>query len=106
MSGLKSEDGGVKRDFRSTVFVLGVLAGSWILSRLATLPPTPTVDISPVKGVIGGALLSFGGSLGGGCTSGHGITGMSQLSIGSFIAVASMFAGGMAFAALFSQLIS
>jgi uncharacterized membrane protein YedE/YeeE len=39
----------------------------------------------------------FGARLAGGGTSGHGITGMSQLSISSFITVAAMFGGGMAF---------
>jgi len=30
-----------------------------------------------------------------GCTSGHGISGIAQLAVASFIAVAAMFAGGI-----------
>jgi uncharacterized membrane protein YedE/YeeE len=91
------------RDYRSVVFVFGTLLGSWVLSRLAApLPSAPTVEISAVRAMIGGGLLIFGARLGGGCTSGHGITGMSQLSISSFITVAAMFGGGMAWSFLFN----
>jgi uncharacterized membrane protein YedE/YeeE len=37
----------------------------------------------------------FGARIAGGCTSGHGISGMAQLSAGSTLAVAAMFAGGI-----------
>ena len=43
----------------------------------------------------------FGARIAGGCTSGHGISGMAQLSVGSTVAVAAMFAGGMLIAKLF-----
>lgn len=46
----------------------------------------------------GGVLMAFGARLAGGCTSGHGISGALQLSVGSWIAVAAFFAGGMAVA--------
>ena len=42
---------------------------------------------------VGGILLVFGARLAGGCTSGHGLSGMASLSIASFVTVASMFAG-------------
>lgn len=45
---------------------------------------------------VGGFLMLFGARLADGCTSGHGISGMAQLSVGSTIAVAAMFAGGIA----------
>ncbi|MCA8932946.1 MAG: YeeE/YedE family protein, partial [Rhodospirillaceae bacterium] len=38
-----------------------------------------------------------------GCTSGHGISGMAQLAVGSTIAVAAMFAGGIVVASLFRR---
>ena len=47
-----------------------------------------------------GFIMLFGARIAGGCTSGHGISGIAQLSAGSTIAVAAMFAGGMAVAAL------
>lgn len=46
----------------------------------------------------GGALMAFGARLAGGCTSGHGISGTLQLSVGSWIAVVCFFIGGMAVA--------
>lgn len=73
------------------------MLGSWVLGQLMGLPPAPDVSISAVRGVVGGATMVFGARLAGGGTSGHGITGMSQLSISSFITVAAMFGGGMAF---------
>lgn len=45
---------------------------------------------------IGGALLLFGARLAGGCTSGHMISGISQLTIGSFIFGIAIFVSGIA----------
>ncbi len=46
----------------------------------------------------GGILMAFGARLAGGCTSGHGISGTLQLSVGSWIAVICFFLGGIAVA--------
>ena len=43
----------------------------------------------------GGFLVLFGARLAGGCTSGHGISGGLQLSVGSWIFFASFFAAGL-----------
>jgi hypothetical protein len=43
----------------------------------------------------GGVLLLFGARLAGGCTSGHMISGISQLTIGSFVFGISIFASGI-----------
>lgn len=45
---------------------------------------------------LGGFLLLSGARLADGCTSGHGISGMAQLAVSGFVAVAAMFAGGIA----------
>jgi uncharacterized membrane protein YedE/YeeE len=42
----------------------------------------------------------LGARIADGCTSGHGLSGMAQLAVGSMIAVAAMFAGGIATALL------
>ncbi len=52
----------------------------------------------------GGFLLLFGARLADGCTSGHGISGMAQLAVSGFLAVAAMFAGGIATATLLRAL--
>ncbi|MCB9948916.1 MAG: YeeE/YedE family protein [Rhodospirillaceae bacterium] len=51
----------------------------------------------------GGFVMLLGARIAGGCTSGHGISGMAQLAIGSFAAVAAMFAGGILVASLFRR---
>lgn len=47
-----------------------------------------------------GFLMLFGARLADGCTSGHGLSGMSQLAVSSTIAVTAMFAGGIGTALL------
>lgn len=49
---------------------------------------------------VAGFLMLLGARIADGCTSGHGLSGMAQLSIGSTVAVAAMFAGGIATALL------
>jgi uncharacterized membrane protein YedE/YeeE len=45
--------------------------------------------------LLGGFLVGFGASYGGGCTSGHGITGLASLQLPSLIALIAIFAGGL-----------
>jgi hypothetical protein len=56
--------------------------------------------ISSPKGFLvllfGGALVGFGARYAGGCTSGHAISGLSNLQVPSLIAVIGFFAGGLA----------
>lgn len=59
---------------------------SW--ANLGSLPGLLTI-------VGGGFLVGFGARWAGGCTSGHGITGSSNLDKASLIAVASFFVGGL-----------
>ncbi|KAI9645100.1 hypothetical protein NHQ30_005834 [Ciborinia camelliae] len=94
----------------STLFVLGILLGSYALSRTLTLPsPLPKKylgassiipEISIARALLGGTSMALGARIAGGCTSGHGISGMSLLSVSSIISVAAMFGGGIAWAVL------
>jgi uncharacterized membrane protein YedE/YeeE len=45
--------------------------------------------------VVGGFFIGFGARYGGGCTSGHAISGLSNLQLPSLIAVVGFFAGGL-----------
>ncbi len=45
--------------------------------------------------VMGGFMIGFGARYAGGCTSGHGITGLAQFSKGSLVAVIGFFIGGL-----------
>ena len=51
-----------------------------------------------IAAVIGGVFMAFGARMAGGCTSGHGISGTMQMSVGSWIALICFFIGGMAVA--------
>ena len=53
---------------------------------------------------VAGFLMLAGARIADGCTSGHGISGIAQLAIASFIAVAAMFAGGIATAQLLRRI--
>jgi len=59
---------------------------SW--SSLGTLPGLIVL-------VLGGLLIGFGTRYAGGCTSGHGITGLATLQKASFVAVIGFFIGGL-----------
>ncbi|PQE17716.1 hypothetical protein CJF31_00005449 [Rutstroemia sp. NJR-2017a BVV2] len=88
---------------KGTSFVLGILLGSFTLSRLVTLPAsTDSLDISIPKALLGGLCMVFGARIAGGCTSGHGISGMSLLSVASIISVCAMFGGGIAWGLIVS----
>ncbi|MFN7497352.1 MAG: YeeE/YedE family protein, partial [Hyphomonadaceae bacterium] len=56
------------------------------------------VSIWPL--IIGGLLVGFGTRLGSGCTSGHGVCGMSRLSPRSLVATALFMASGFVTVAL------
>jgi uncharacterized membrane protein YedE/YeeE len=43
----------------------------------------------------GGFAVGFGTAYGGGCTSGHGVTGLADAQLPSLIAVCGFFAGGL-----------
>lgn len=45
--------------------------------------------------IVGGFLVGFGTAYGGGCTSGHAISGLSDLQLPSLVAVIGFFAGGL-----------
>ena len=75
--------------------VFGVLLGSFLYSVLSRgLRLEWFVSYRDfVNHVAGGVLMGFGGFLAMGCTIGQGVTGVSTLALGSFIAVAAMIAG-------------
>lgn len=54
---------------------------------------------------IGGLMVGFGSRYAGGCTSGHAISGLSDLQVPSLIAVIGFFIGGLAMTYLFFPLI-
>lgn len=100
-----------KYDWRATAgwnlaFVTGIFLGGFIAATLlgpvAELAPASVFSWSmllTVRGatavLLGGFLVGLGASYAGGCTSGHGITGLASLQLPSLIALLAMFAGGL-----------
>jgi len=81
----------------------GELTGQWIQPLWAErFGDTPW--LRAIVAFAGGVLMSYGARLAGGCTSGHGISGALQLSVGSWIALACFFIGGVPVAMLLYRL--
>ena len=78
------------------VFLIGMISGSTLFVYLFPETFTPRTGFPTSLLVIGGLLVGFGTKLGSGCTSGHGICGIAQLSSRSIIAtVIFMFFGAV-----------
>ena len=67
-------------------FLVGLPVGASAWFVLPSAPSDITVTGSAPLLVIGGLLVGFGTRLGSGCTSGHGVCGLSRLSFRSLIA--------------------
>ncbi len=98
---LKGGGDGKPTSYNSMAVVTGMMIGALGLSLTSSFPQMfPDANINTTRLVFGGVLLAVGSRIGGGCTSGHGITGISLLSVSSFVSVAAMFAGALSAAAL------
>lgn len=77
-------------------FVAGLIAGG-VLLRAFFADPFRGIDATPAAVIaLAGVLVGFGASLGSGCTSGHGVCGVSRLSPRSIVATTTfMVAGGV-----------
>lgn len=89
------------------MLVVGIIIGAFISAGLSNdfnlvlVPPMWANEISSsffvrfIIAVFGGIVLGIGSRWAGGCTSGHGISGTSQLSVLSWIASVFFFIGGI-----------
>lgn len=66
-------------------FVAGLMVSPLIYAMAAPLPAV-VIATSPQMLVVAGLLVGFGSRLGSGCTSGHGVCGLSRLSLRSLVA--------------------
>lgn len=76
-------------------FLLGLLIAPAVFSTFLPFP-TPTIEASNGALLVAGLLVGIGTRYAGGCTSGHGVCGLSRLSIRSLVATMSFMASGMA----------
>ena len=75
--------------------ILGMIAAPILIFLFTGKMPDVNVPISPFMIVLGGVIVGFGASLGSGCTSGHGVCGLSRLSVRSLVAVPTFMATGV-----------
>ena len=68
-------------------FILGLVAAPAVFLLTTGAWPQATLEASTPLLLFAGLLVGFGAVWGGGCTSGHGVCGLSRLSPRSFVAV-------------------
>jgi len=98
IAGISGIVGGLLRPKRGDVawrsaFLVGLLAAPWLYQAVAPLPEI-RVDAGNGTLVIAGLLVGIGTRYGSGCTSGHGVCGISRLSPRSLVATASFMLAG------------
>jgi uncharacterized membrane protein YedE/YeeE len=76
-------------------FVAGILVAPSVYALVTTLPEA-TIDAGYPALVAAGLLVGVGTRFGSGCTSGHGVCGLSRLSPRSLVATLSFMAAGFA----------
>ena len=77
------------------LFLLGLLLAPWAWRLVAPLPAA-SVDVGTGGLVVAGLLVGLGARLGNGCTSGHGVCGLSRLSLRSLVHVLAFMGTGCA----------
>lgn len=82
------------------LFLLGLVAGGWLFSTLSGSPLMDRAEFPAWKLILAGLLVGAGTRLGSGCTSGHGVCGISRLSPRSILATVTFLATGAATATI------
>ena len=72
--------------FVRALFLIGMVCGGLVVAQLipAAMPGAATSNLAWLMAA--GFIVGFGTRLGGGCTSGHGVCGMSRMSLRSVVA--------------------
>jgi uncharacterized protein len=83
-------------------FLAGLIAAG-LIATLVSGPVSASATATPVL-VVAGLLVGFGTRVGGGCTSGHGLCGMSRGSLASLVATATFIVTGAATVAIASRI--
>lgn len=79
---------GTSKDDRAWrwIFLSGLVLGTVAFHQLFAEAGQPASPYGPARAIVAGLLVGFGVKLGGGCTSGHGVCGMSRFSMRSTLA--------------------
>lgn len=78
---------------QAAAFVLGLPLGAYLMAALVRMPEITVTSSVPLL-ITAGLLVGFGTRLGNGCTSGHGVCGVSRLSPRSIAATIVFMAVG------------
>lgn len=93
------------------VFVVGIMLGGFIANNWLSATPVEFLPAhyyswgGAMRLLLGGVLVGFGTRYAGGCTSGHAITGISNLNWPSLVATIFFFVGGLTVTWGFSSLL-
>lgn len=71
----------------------GMLTGPFVYLFIAGDLPAIQVPVNKLSMIVGGVIVGIGVTYGSGCTSGHGVCGLSRLSPRSFVATLTFMAG-------------
>jgi uncharacterized membrane protein YedE/YeeE len=85
--------GSLRPEVNRLLFVFGLLLAPWCWRLIAALPQ-PAVDVSSPGLIVAGLLVGVGVRMGNGCTSGHGVCGLSRLSLRSLVYVLAFMGAG------------
>ena len=77
------------------LFLAGLLAAPWLMAWVRPMA-VPRIEAGWGVLVVAGLLVGWGTSMGSGCTSGHGVCGLSRLSPRSLVATLAFMGMGMA----------
>jgi uncharacterized protein len=86
-------------------FVLGLVGAPLLFTLFAPLPAV-RIEADTATLIVAGLLVGLGTRYGSGCTSGHGVCGLSRLSPRSLVATAAFMAAGFATVFLVRHLIA
>lgn len=92
--------GGLLSSLTSGTFAWSTTLRSDMFSRITH--GSPALSVLALVG--GGALVGFGTRMAGGCTSGHGLCGLSRFQKGSLVSTAGFFGAGIAISFLLARL--
>jgi uncharacterized membrane protein YedE/YeeE len=67
-------------------FILGIIVAPLAVLLLTGIAPVPTIEAGAALLALAGLLVGFGAVWGNGCTSGHGVCGISRMSARSLVA--------------------
>jgi uncharacterized membrane protein YedE/YeeE len=82
----------------AVAFIIGLPLGALVIAQLSGR--VPATFPAPGLLIVAGLIVGFGTRLGSGCTSGHGVCGLSRLSRRSIVATALFMGSGFATVAL------